>query len=46
MAAEGVGMAEAPMTLEASVEGSVNLIMGANLKRTVILTAVSGEPSL
>lgn len=43
-AANGVGMKEAPMTLEASVEGLVKLIDGASLEKTGTFTAVSGEP--
>ncbi|KAH7410627.1 hypothetical protein BKA64DRAFT_358556 [Cadophora sp. MPI-SDFR-AT-0126] len=42
-AAVGVGMDEAPMTLEESVEGLVGLIDGASLERTGTFTAVSGE---
>ncbi|XMA17421.1 hypothetical protein WAI453_010212 [Rhynchosporium graminicola] len=44
-AALGVGMTEAPMTLEASVEGMVNLIDGASIEKTGTFTAVSGEPT-
>ncbi|KAH6714193.1 hypothetical protein BKA61DRAFT_551591 [Leptodontidium sp. MPI-SDFR-AT-0119] len=43
-AALGVGMTEAPMTLEASIEGMVKLIDGASLEKTGTFTAVSGEP--
>ncbi|KAH7346236.1 hypothetical protein BKA65DRAFT_273297 [Rhexocercosporidium sp. MPI-PUGE-AT-0058] len=43
-AALGVGLTEAPMTLEASVEGIVKLIDGASLEKTGTFTAVSGDP--
>lgn len=42
-AALGVGMVEAPMTLEDSVEGVVKLIDGAGLEKTGTFTAVDGE---
>ncbi|PVH75363.1 aflatoxin biosynthesis ketoreductase-like protein nor-1 [Cadophora sp. DSE1049] len=42
-AALGVGMAEAPMTLEDSVDGMIKLIDKAGLEKTGTFTAVSGE---
>lgn len=42
-AALGVGLMEAPMTLEESVEGLVRLIDGASLEKTGTFTGVDGE---
>ncbi|KAK0120254.1 hypothetical protein ONS95_011660 [Cadophora gregata] len=42
-AAVGVGMEEAPMTVEERVEGLVRLIDGASIEQTGTFTAVTGE---
>jgi len=43
-AAKGVGLADAPMTLEDSIKGLVKLFDEATLEKTGTFTAVSGEP--
>jgi norsolorinic acid ketoreductase len=45
-AAKGVGMLDAPMTLDESVKGLVKLFDEASLNKTGTFTAVSGEPIL
>ncbi len=42
-AAKGVGIEEAPMTLEKSVGNLIRLFDGANREKSETFTAVSGE---
>lgn len=42
-AAKQVGMEDAPMTLEDSINGMIKLIDGASIEKTGTFTGVSGE---